>query len=265
MSVLAELAEANLPLSFTVLFVAQMLARELGQAIGRRHAARERARPEGVNVVVGGMLALLAFVLALTLSFANGRFQERRDGMLKEANAIGSAWGRAQALGEARGLEIARLLESYLAVRREFVEAPPDRAKVDAINRRSQALQGEIWTKLSAIVRERPDPLAVAVLTGVEEAFGAASATRFAFDTHLPPQLFWLLIGMSVASMAALGYEIGLRGQTLRVLCALLIAMWTMVIIDVLDLNSARIGSRGNDASIYGWVQEGFGGDVAPP
>ena len=37
-----------------------------------------------------------AFVLALTLSFANTRFSERRAGTLAEANAIGTAWLRGQ-------------------------------------------------------------------------------------------------------------------------------------------------------------------------
>jgi hypothetical protein len=49
--------------------------------------------------VVGGMLSLLAFVLALTLSFANTRFSERVEGTLAEANAIGTAWLRAEAIG----------------------------------------------------------------------------------------------------------------------------------------------------------------------
>src|SRR6516162_5266441 len=76
---------------------------------------------EGVGVVVGGMLSLLAFVLALTLSFANSRFSERVAGTLTEANAIGTAWLRAEAIGHVRGPEIAKLLEEYTQIRREFV------------------------------------------------------------------------------------------------------------------------------------------------
>jgi hypothetical protein len=59
------------------------------------------------------MLSLLAFVLALTLSFANTRFSERVEGTLAEANAIGTAWLRAEAIGHVRGPEIAKLLEEY--------------------------------------------------------------------------------------------------------------------------------------------------------
>jgi hypothetical protein len=69
--------------------------------------------------VVGGMLSLLAFVLALTLSFANNRFSERVEGTLSEANAIGTAWLRAEAIGHVRGPEIAKLLEEYTRLRRD--------------------------------------------------------------------------------------------------------------------------------------------------
>ena len=73
--------------------------------------------------MLGGMLSLLAFVLALTLSFANSRFSQRVEGTLAvaEANAIGTAWLRAEAIGHVRGPEIPQLLEEYTRLRREFV------------------------------------------------------------------------------------------------------------------------------------------------
>src|SRR4051794_31705965 len=100
-----------------VLLVLQLLARELGYLAGRRFKARSEGTPEGIGVIVGSMLALLAFVLALTLSFASTRYTERQDGTLAEANAIGTAWLRADAIGDPRGIEIAGLLEKYTRVR----------------------------------------------------------------------------------------------------------------------------------------------------
>ena len=143
----------------SVIFVAQMLARELGLWLGRRHAASAKSEIEGVGVVVGGMLGLLAFVLALTLSFSNARFQERRDGTMKEANAIGTAWLRAQAIDHPRAAEIARLLEAYAPVRRAYVVAPLDQAAIAAPQARSDALQAEMWGHVAAIVREQPNPI----------------------------------------------------------------------------------------------------------
>ena len=90
MALITEIAAWSVAVFGLLLFAAQMLTREIGYWLGRRHAARYDVQAEAVGVVVGAMLGLLAFVLALTLSFANTRFGERRAGTLGKANAIGS-------------------------------------------------------------------------------------------------------------------------------------------------------------------------------
>lgn len=78
MSVLAAIASWSVVAFAALLWVAQMLAHEAGYWVGARHRTRGgEVQAEGVGLVVGGILGLLAFVLALTLSFANTRFSER--------------------------------------------------------------------------------------------------------------------------------------------------------------------------------------------
>ncbi len=88
MTLLAAIAARSLLAFGVLLFVLQLVAHEIGYRVGLWFAARQGAQTENVGVVVGGMLGLLAFVLALTLSFANTGFSERRAGTLAEANAI---------------------------------------------------------------------------------------------------------------------------------------------------------------------------------
>ena len=86
MNTLAVIANWSVFAFALLLWVVQMLAHEAGYWVGSRRRAREgEVQAEGVGVVVGGMLSLLAFVLALTLSFANSRFSERVEGTLNEA------------------------------------------------------------------------------------------------------------------------------------------------------------------------------------
>ena len=125
MGYLAQLAAWSLLAFSVVLFLTQGVAREIGYWIGsRKRAAWGDREAEAVGLVVGGMLGLLGFVLALTPSFGSSRFEERRGRTLAEANAIGTAWLRAEAIGQSRGNEIARLLEDYARVRKEYVLAP---------------------------------------------------------------------------------------------------------------------------------------------
>jgi hypothetical protein len=255
--------------SFTALglivFGAQVLAREVCYWLGRRHARHGDVPAEGVGIVVGAMLGLLAFVLALTLSFANTRFTERREGTLAEANAIGTAWLRAEAVGHPRGAAVARLLEDYTRERAAFVRAGLEPAAIDAATAHTAVLQTAIWGHVVALVRERPDPVAASLMAAVNEAFDASAAERFAFEARLPAQVFWLLMGMALLGMGCLGYQLGLRGRPLRALATLLTAMWTVVIMDILDLGAARLGSVRTGTAVYEWTIQGFQGGVPIP
>ena len=266
MTELAAIANWSVFAFALLLFVAQMLAHEAGYWFGsRRRAHGEEGQAEGVGVVVGGMLSLLAFVLALTLSFANSRFSERVEGTLAEANAIGTAWLRAEAIGHARGPEIAKLLEEYTRLRRDYVSEGQDRSSIDELNQRTNALQSKIWGHMAAIVREQPNPVSASLMAALNEAFDQATAERFAYNLRLPSPIFWLLIGMTLLGTAALGFQLGLTGKKVHILVAFLSLMWTVVIVDILDLASPRIGAFRASADVYDWTLQGFKGGLHIP
>jgi len=265
LSYLTEIATWSV-LGFAVLlFVLQILAREIGYWAGARFREPDDRAEGGVGIVVGGLLALLAFVLALTLSFATSRFAERRLGTLTEANAIGTAWLRAEALGRPRGDEIARLLKQYTELRRDYVLAGRDATELAAMNRRASALQNEIWGHVTALTREQPNPITAQLAASVNDVFDASTAERFAFAFRFPPQIVWLLLGLAMLGMAALGYQLGLRGRPLRVIATLLTAAWTLVIVDTLDLGAARIGSFRTTVQVYDWTLSGMQSAIPIP
>lgn len=247
------------------LFLGQIAAHEIGFRLGRRGAKQHAAQADSAGVVVGSMLGLLAFVLALTLSFASNGYNERRAGTLAEANAIGTAWLRARAIGLPRGNEIARLLEEYSQLRIAFIQSEDVPHELDALNQRTGALQTQIWGNVSAIVRERMDPVVVSLLTALNEAFDMTTATRFAFDYRLPSPLFWLLIILTLISSATLGYRFGLSDMPSHALATLLALMFAAVIVVIIDLASPRLGGLRTDTAAYEWTVQGFQGGVPIP
>lgn len=246
-----------------VFFVAQVVAREVGHFCARRFAREQE--PDGVGILVGGMLGLMAFVLGLTLSFANSRFAERRAGALEEANAIGTAWLRAQSLDHPRAAAIGNMLEEYARLRMEFVSAPRDTVLLDSITARTSAMQTEIWGHYTALSRERIDPLISGLMTSLNETFDAGTAERFSFSSPLPEVLFWLLTLMALMGMGGLGYQLGLRGRAHRALATLLTSLWTVVIVGILDLAAPRIGMMRPGIQVYEWTIQGFQGGVRIP
>lgn len=258
MELIAEIADWSLPAFALLLFVIEVAGYAAGYLIGQRWRIKRGAEAEGIGLIASGILGLLTFVLALTLSYANTRFMERRHAALEEANAIGTAWLRAHAVDDVRSREIAKLLEDYTRQRKFFVQGHRGSADLDEVNSRTSNLQSQIWERMTEISRERTDPVVVALMQALNETFDKSTAQRFAFDARYPPQMFWLLIGMALVSISALGYQFGLKGQKSYVLVGTLIAVWTAVIVVILDINAPRIGSIRTGAAVYDWTLHGF-------
>jgi hypothetical protein len=90
-------------------------------------------------------------------------------------------------------------------------------------------------------------------------------AERFAYNLRLPSPIFWLLIGMTLLGTAPLGFQLGLRDNKVHILIAFLSIMWTVVIVDILDLASPRIGAFRAGAPVHDWTLQGFKGRLQIP
>src|SRR4026207_407041 len=105
--------------AIAVLFaVVSLVCYEIGFRVGRWWQDREPGEQEGpTGVVVGGLLGLMAFLLAVTMGMASDRFDARRGLVLEEANAIQTTYLRAGYLPEPASSEIRNLLREYVPLR----------------------------------------------------------------------------------------------------------------------------------------------------
>ena len=259
MSLIAGLAEWSLLGFGLLLFAVQVVAREIGAVFGKR-SARAGVTNEGVAVIVGSILGLLAFVLALTLSTASSRYVERRAGAVEEANAIGTAWLQAKALGEPRADAIATLLEDYIEVRIAYVEASRGSELVVALSDRTSVLQAEIWDNLTELLRERRDPTSASLMNAINHAFDMTTAQRFAVALNLPDRMVWLVLAFTMVGMFALGWQLGLIGKPNRALALVMSLLWAAVLVQILDMGAARLGNYRTDLEPYYWTVESFSG-----
>ena len=76
----------------------------------------------GVGTKVGAALTILALLLAFVINFSISVFNERRQLLVTEANAIGTAYLRAGYLSEPYKTDSRRLLREYLNLRLEVID-----------------------------------------------------------------------------------------------------------------------------------------------
>ena len=80
-----------LPGVFFAFALFALLLYEIGFRFGRWWQARTPEEKEGpTGMLVGSILALMAFLLAITMGMATDRFDTRRGLVLAEANAVGT-------------------------------------------------------------------------------------------------------------------------------------------------------------------------------
>ena len=63
---------------------------------------------------------------------------------------------------------------------------------------------------------------------------------------------------MALPSMAAFGYQLGLKRHRMPALVAILIAVWTAMLVVNLDLGAPRMGTMRANIAIYDWTLEGM-------
>ena len=266
MSLLADIAAFSILAFGLLLLLSLNLAREGGYWLGQ-HRVREanEKKDEGVSLVVAGILGLLAFVLAFNLSIATSRNGERRLSTLEESNAISTAWLQASAIGSPRANEIARLLQDYAGQRILFVAAGRGAPEIAESEARTSALQTELWGHMTALVRDQPGPVTTSLMNALNHTFDMTTAMRFAMAFGFPPQLLWLLFILSLIGMTVLGYQFGLQGKRHRALTLMLSLLWAAVMVEILDIGTARLGSIRTATFVYDWTVQGFTEIPIPP
>lgn len=98
-----------------VFFFASLALLSDGRRLGARHLAKEGASPmAGLNAVEGAVFALMGLLLAFSLSGALQRFDERRQLVLQEANAISTAYDRLVFLEREKESKLKTKLKAYV-------------------------------------------------------------------------------------------------------------------------------------------------------
>ncbi len=209
--------------------------------IGYRFARRKKREGEGaLGTLVGGGMGLLAFFLAFTFGLAASRFDTRRQLVLDEANAIGTAYLRAGLVAEPHGSEIRGLLRDYADARIEAVQP----GKLNAAIARSEALHRQLWTEITALALADPYSIVGGLLIeSLNEVIDLHEMRITAgLRSRIPGRIWDTLYVLTVLAMLAMGFHAGQSGARSPAVVPLALA-FSAVILVVADLDRPQEGS----------------------
>lgn len=229
---------------FTIgLFIGMIALLELGRRIGKRRSVQEEEGARaGLGAVEGAVFALFGLLIAFTFSGAASRFDTRRDLIVQEANAIGTAWLRLDLLPEVSQPELRELFRTYVETRLAVYQSLPDLEAARRELDKTAALQSEIWSKSVAAAKSSPSPLTASVIPALNEMIDITTTRTMATRMH-PPVIIILMMGiLALASSLLAGYAMagGRKRSWIHVVVFSLITAMTVYVI--LDLEFPRLG-----------------------
>ena len=226
---------------FLLFAIATLICYEISFRLGRWWQNRMPGDQEGPrDALVGSLLALLAFLLAVTMGMAGDRFDTRRGTVLVEANAIHATYLQADYLPPAQGAQIKQLVREYLPLR----IATSDPARVQANIAQSGQLLDQMWTITADVVQTGYAPDLMSSFGGTLSDLVNVNQTRVtsAIYSRVPDTLLLLLFFGSALSLAMIGYGAGLKRQRSIVSAIVLILALGTVLVLVVDLDRPQDG-----------------------
>jgi hypothetical protein len=229
------------PLVFVLFIAGGVLAYEVGYRSGlwwQRRTSEEVQGPTGM--LVGALLALMGFLIAVTTGMAAERFDERRHLVTQETNAIGTTFLRAGYLDEPYRTRIRNLLREYAPNR----VATDDDAELQRRIAASTEITDEIWRLTEEYVR-RPSESATtsAFVVSLNEVIDLHTERIVAgLMTRVPPTVIVILVAGSAITVGMVGYNNGLnRGRSMVGGIVVVVVLGTVLTL-IVDLDRPRDG-----------------------
>ncbi len=201
----------------------------------QRHLVRDPCS-ESETALVGSAMALLAFIIGFTFSMALNRYDQRRDLVLAEANAIGTTYLRAQLLPEPQRSAMLATVVRYTDTRLELFEVGEDLDELRRLQARSVAELATLWRQAMEGARLiQPAPLGSLLLQTVNETIDLAESRRTTYVVRLPRVVLFAVVGFALITAGVAGFTRGGRrhfGISMFVYLMLTIAMALIIDLD---------------------------------
>ncbi len=223
------------------LFVGAFAACEAGFFLGRVTGVRDEAFDKQLAVIRGATFALVAFLIGFSFSGAGSRYVDRLDMIVKEANAIGTAYLRADTLPQPQRGELKEALRQYTASRLELLDSR-DPAATAALLSKVGSQHQRLWDVALQGTAGNAQ-LMLVVLPPLNDVIDLHTTHLSAARRHIPGPIVVALLASAVLALALSTFgngQIGRRFPALNFVYGFVLAaaLWMTI-----DLDHPRWGT----------------------
>jgi hypothetical protein len=227
---------------YIVTVVVVLVVAEIGFRIGLWVQQRD-PDSEGTpmtGIVVGGMLGLMAFLMAFSIGIVIDQHNGRKEMVVIEANAVGTAYLRAGFLEEPDLTTSRDLLREYVEVR---LVAASDPTQFESVVRRSEEIHSQLWSIVEDNVRQGKESEIVALfIESINEMIDVHTLRLAAVNLRLPRLLGFVLFAATALSFLLVGVANSADGKRDFASILLFALAFIAVLMIIVDLDRPQEG-----------------------
>lgn len=216
-----------------------LISFEIGFRVSRHlHLKKGHVEPKTLGLTAA-LLGMLAFVLAFTFSMAASQYNKRKEMVVIEANALSTAYLRADLVDELHGKEIRRLLREYVNTRLEAI----DKEKRVSSLARSVELHRLVWNEVKLVAKANPNTNTALLVAAINEVIDThEKRVKAALHDKIPNSIWLALMTISVIAMLTIGIEAGYSNHRRLMVIVPLVLAFAALITLISELNSPQEG-----------------------
>lgn len=237
------IADQPLWLLWAILLLSLVVFELLGRALRRLLGKRAGASPDaGIDYLLSSVFALLGLLIAFTFGIALDRYESRRDLVVQEANAIGTAHIRTAFVAEPVQAQLRLELETYAITRLAYGQAAfHDKPPLAAEAERQRAVLAK--TGIVATQSVASAPMGPAVMASINDVIDVGSAREAINLAKVPSSVVAMLIGYALIAAFVLGYSQAMPSLVQRIGNGLLFLLLTLSLVTIFDLDRPATGT----------------------
>jgi hypothetical protein len=227
-----------------ILLVLMLVFIYVGRKVGlKRIKTQLEGEAAATGTTISAMFGLLAFLLAFTFGMSASRYDTRRQNIVEEANAIGTAILRADLYPDEERTAFRNDFHLYLEARIRYFEAGYDMEETGKAKEEGDNYGTLLWTRATKLSHQ-PDRYEATLLMipALNDMLDISTTRLMAELARVPDSIVSMLFVLSLATAFYLGYSSAGKGR-LDWLVAIGFCVLTSVVVYItLDLDRPRRG-----------------------